>query len=77
MAAHADVPIDRRSRDPEIEARHLDRIPKPVPKGKVRTLGLGLITGASDEDPIAVGTYASAVPHSALQCCGLSRWRIR
>src|SRR4051794_15080192 len=25
-----------------------------------RTLGLGLITGASDDDPSAIGTYASA-----------------
>src|SRR5437764_12797310 len=26
----------------------------------LRSLGLGLITGASDEDPSAIGTYASA-----------------
>lgn len=60
MAAHADVPVDRRAHDPEIEARHLNRVPKAVPKGNLRTLGLGLITGASDDDPTAVGTYASA-----------------
>jgi NRAMP (natural resistance-associated macrophage protein)-like metal ion transporter len=58
MAAHADVPVDRRSHDPDI--RHLNGVPKPVPQGTFRTLGLGLITGASDDDPTAVGTYASA-----------------
>jgi Mn2+/Fe2+ NRAMP family transporter len=26
----------------------------------LRTLGLGLITGAADDDPSAIGTYASA-----------------
>ena len=26
----------------------------------LRTVGLGLITGASDDDPSAIGTYASA-----------------
>src|SRR5689334_2141206 len=37
--------------------------PKPSPSrgGRVlRTLGLGLITGAADDDPSAIGTYASA-----------------
>jgi Mn2+/Fe2+ NRAMP family transporter len=29
-------------------------------KGLVRTLGLGLVTGACDDDPSAIGTYASA-----------------
>ena len=28
--------------------------------GTLRTLGLGLITGAADDDPAAIGTYASA-----------------
>ena len=60
MAAKANVPFDRRSHDPELERRHLNRIPRPMPKGKFRTLGLGFITGASDDDPTAVGTYASA-----------------
>jgi NRAMP (natural resistance-associated macrophage protein)-like metal ion transporter len=30
------------------------------PRGAVRALGLGLITGAADDDPSAIGTYASA-----------------
>jgi NRAMP (natural resistance-associated macrophage protein)-like metal ion transporter len=29
-------------------------------RGMLRTLGLGLITGAADDDPSAIGTYASA-----------------
>ena len=52
--------IERRSHDPELERRYASRTPKPVPKGKFRALGLGIITGASDDDPTAVGTYASA-----------------
>jgi Mn2+/Fe2+ NRAMP family transporter len=28
--------------------------------GVLRTLGLGLITGAADDDPSAIGTYATA-----------------
>src|ERR1700758_1472935 len=60
MAAKPNLPFDRRSHDPELEVRHLNRVPKPVPQGKVRALGLGIITGASDDDPTAVGTYATA-----------------
>jgi hypothetical protein len=30
------------------------------PRGMLRTLGLGIITGAADDDPSAIGTYASA-----------------
>jgi Mn2+/Fe2+ NRAMP family transporter len=41
-----------------------DAAPSPdQPKrhsGLVRTIGLGLITGAADDDPVAIGTYASA-----------------
>lgn len=34
---------------------------KPAPRRNLlRTLGLGLITGAADDDPSAIGTYASA-----------------
>jgi Mn2+/Fe2+ NRAMP family transporter len=34
---------------------------EPWRGGRVlRTLGLGLITGAADDDPSAIGTYASA-----------------
>lgn len=34
--------------------------PGKAGRGVIRSLGLGLITGASDDDPAAVGTYASA-----------------
>src|SRR3954453_19064745 len=30
------------------------------PDGVVRALGLGLVTGAADDDPSAIGTYAAA-----------------
>src|SRR5947207_7579717 len=35
---------------------------KPVPRagGLIHALGLGLITGAADDDPSAIGTYAAA-----------------
>jgi NRAMP (natural resistance-associated macrophage protein)-like metal ion transporter len=33
---------------------------QPKPRGKLRSLGLGLITGAADDDPSAIGTYAAA-----------------
>jgi NRAMP (natural resistance-associated macrophage protein)-like metal ion transporter len=52
--------VERRSHDPELERRYASKTPRPVPKGKFRALGLGIITGASDDDPTAVGTYASA-----------------
>ena len=39
-------------------------LPTPAPKrrrrGVLRSLGLGLIIGAADDDPSAIGTYASA-----------------
>ena len=44
------------------ETQRLDS--KPVPESKRRgigrAVGLGLITGAADDDPSAIGTYASA-----------------
>ncbi len=50
---------DRRRHDPELEKRFANRHPKPV-HGTVRSAGLGLITGAADCDPAAIGTVASA-----------------
>jgi NRAMP (natural resistance-associated macrophage protein)-like metal ion transporter len=52
--------IERRKHDPEQEQRIQSGLNKPAPKGIVRSLGLGLITGASDDDPSAIGTYAAA-----------------
>src|SRR4029078_516887 len=34
--------------------------PGPPQHGVARALGLGLITGAADDDPSAIGTYAAA-----------------
>jgi NRAMP (natural resistance-associated macrophage protein)-like metal ion transporter len=50
---------DRRKRDPDAERRLRAGIDKPVPRGRFRSLGLGLITAASDDDPAAIGTYAA------------------
>jgi Mn2+/Fe2+ NRAMP family transporter len=38
----------------------LTPLPPPPRRGVFRALGLGLITGAADDDPSAIGTYASA-----------------
>jgi NRAMP (natural resistance-associated macrophage protein)-like metal ion transporter len=52
--------VDRRRHDPEAEERFLRGHPKPATDGALRSIGLGLITGAADDDPSAIGTYASA-----------------
>lgn len=49
---------DRRRHDPELEERFRNGHPKPV-QGTFRSIGLGLITGAADDDPSAIGTFAS------------------
>lgn len=59
MSAQPIPPIERRKRDPKEEKRLRAGISKPVPQGRIRSLGLGLITGASDDDPAAIGTYAA------------------
>ena len=60
MAAQPEQLPDRRQHDPTLEARYQSHTPRPVPKGVFRSIGLGLITGAADDDPSAIGTYASA-----------------
>lgn len=52
--------MERRKHDPDLEHRHKAHAPKPLPKEVFRSIGLGLITGAADDDPAAVGTYATA-----------------
>lgn len=54
------TPAERRKHDPELESRYNTHSPKPVPSGVFRSIGLGLITGAADDDPAAIGTYATA-----------------
>src|SRR5881394_3466692 len=60
MATHVQVPGERRKHDPGVEERSKSGAPKPVPHGTFRSVGLGLITGAADDDPSAIGTYAAA-----------------
>src|SRR2546430_3196810 len=60
MATHVQVPGERRKHDPGVEERNKAGSHKPVPHGTFRSVGLGLITGAADDDPSAIGTYASA-----------------
>ncbi len=52
--------VERRKHDSELEERRKEGLNKSAPKGVYRSLGLGLITGASDDDPSAIGTYAAA-----------------
>ncbi len=59
MAAQPTPPLDRRQHDPELELRLSRGLNKPMPHGRFRSVGLGLITGASDDDPAAIGTYAA------------------
>jgi NRAMP (natural resistance-associated macrophage protein)-like metal ion transporter len=60
MAMQSHFPIERRKHDPEVEERFKRGVNRPVQKGVLRSLGLGLITGAADDDPSAIGTYAAA-----------------
>jgi Mn2+/Fe2+ NRAMP family transporter len=59
MAAQPIPPINRRKHDPELQERLRAGHTKPVSHGRFRSVGLGLITGASDDDPAAIGTYAA------------------
>jgi NRAMP (natural resistance-associated macrophage protein)-like metal ion transporter len=59
MAAEPIPPVERRKKNPKEEKRLRAGVSKPVPGGRFRSLGLGLITGASDDDPAAIGTYAA------------------
>jgi NRAMP (natural resistance-associated macrophage protein)-like metal ion transporter len=60
MMIQPQVPVDRRRHDPDLVERTNNGSPKALRKGTFRSIGLGLITGASDDDPSAIGTYASA-----------------
>jgi NRAMP (natural resistance-associated macrophage protein)-like metal ion transporter len=60
MTNQSVVPVERRRHDATLEERYRAGHPKPLAKGKFRSLGLGLITGAADDDPSAIGTYAAA-----------------
>src|SRR5215469_18758958 len=68
MASNTLPPIRRPQASPPVSS-HADHDPgllRPAPaseqrrRGVLRSLGLGLIIGAADDDPSAIGTYASA-----------------
>ena len=61
MAIPRRAPISRQHAPSPLEQNEA-LIPQPPPprRGVLRTVGLGLITGAADDDPSAIGTYASA-----------------
>jgi Mn2+/Fe2+ NRAMP family transporter len=60
VGAEPVFPIERRKPDLQLEDRLKRGENKPVPHGRTRSVGLGLISGAADDDPSAIGTYASA-----------------
>jgi NRAMP (natural resistance-associated macrophage protein)-like metal ion transporter len=60
MAIPSPVPVERRQHDPTLAERYKTGHPRPLEEGTFRSLGLGLITGAADDDPSAIGTYAAA-----------------
>jgi NRAMP (natural resistance-associated macrophage protein)-like metal ion transporter len=60
VGAEPVFPFERRKPDLQLEERLKRGESKPVPHGRGRSLGLGLISGAADDDPSAIGTYASA-----------------
>jgi NRAMP (natural resistance-associated macrophage protein)-like metal ion transporter len=60
MAAQPLPPVERRRHDPEQEEHLRNGTIKPAADGTFRSLGLGLITGAADDDPSAIGTLATA-----------------
>jgi len=60
MATEPNVLVERRKHDPVALDLHKVGHPRALAKGTFRSLGLGLITGASDDDPAAIGTYAAA-----------------
>lgn len=51
MATQVGNYLERRRHDPEAEERFRSGHPKPVMQGTFRAMGLGLITGAADDDP--------------------------
>lgn len=59
MAAQPIPPLDRRQNRRQPSERAKLVMSEPPRKGNFRSFGLGLITGASDDDPAAIGTYAA------------------
>jgi Mn2+/Fe2+ NRAMP family transporter len=60
-SSHNQIPQkDRRSGSPNPGLRLVEGEPKHPLRPVLRSIGLGLISGAADDDPSAIGTYASA-----------------
>ncbi len=51
---------DRRKPDPTLMARRQSKAPHYRSRQAFRSVGMGLITGAADDDPAAIGTYSAA-----------------
>lgn len=51
---------DRRKPDPTLIALRKSRTPHHRSRQAFRSVGMGLITGAADDDPAAIGTYSAA-----------------
>ena len=60
MAAQPLPPVERRRHDPEQEEHLRNGTIKPAADGTFRSLGLGLISGAADDDPSGIATYSIA-----------------
>ena len=60
MASELIAAAERRRPEHQLEQRLIEGRNKSLPQGTFRSLGLGLITGGADDDPSAIGTYASA-----------------
>src|SRR5947208_1671384 len=58
MVANPIPPANRRQSAASVAKAKERGLSKPTPIGRFRSFGLGLITGASDDDPAAIGTYA-------------------
>ena len=58
MISRSGLSEERRRHDPTLVERYRAGHPRPLAQGTFRSLGLGLITGASDDDPSGIGTYS-------------------
>lgn len=60
QAPEKDHPLIKGGHESLSEANKLQKVNQNHKRSFFRVLGLGLITGAADDDPSAIGTYASA-----------------
>jgi Mn2+/Fe2+ NRAMP family transporter len=61
VSSHNRIPIiERRNGRPDPNLHLVEGEPRHPHRPVLRSVGLGLISGAADDDPSAIGTYASA-----------------